>query len=114
MGGALTNLGEVYRAEGDLAKAEGLFREALGIFRKLGRKDNEYATMNNLGGVLYQRGDFRGARKSLKTYWKFGRQPLTKLEWRLLDQLADVLRIQANWIHPLAFTTGADNVQGGR
>ena len=40
LGGALTNLGEVYRAEGDLAKAEGLYREALEIFRKLGRVES--------------------------------------------------------------------------
>ena len=58
-----TNLGEVYRAQGELAPAEDLYREALSIFRKIGHRDNEQATMNDLGEVLYQLGDFRGAKK---------------------------------------------------
>jgi len=49
LGGTLTNLGEVYRAEGDLAKAESLHREAQDTFRKIGHNENDYATMNDLG-----------------------------------------------------------------
>jgi tetratricopeptide (TPR) repeat protein len=65
------------------------------IFRNLGRKDNEYAAMNNLGGVLYQQGDFRGARKFFEQLLDVREAASDTIGVALArTNLADVLRVQ--------------------
>jgi tetratricopeptide (TPR) repeat protein len=97
LGSSLTNLGEVYRAKGDLTPAEDLYREALEIFRKTSHKENEYSTLNNLGGLLYEQGDFRGARKIFENLLQLRQASGDKSGIGFAKtNLADALRVQGD------------------
>jgi hypothetical protein len=65
------------------------------VVEETGRKDNEYVTMNNLGGVLYQTGDFRGARKLFEDLLALRKAAADRNGVAFAKtNLADVLRVQ--------------------
>jgi len=60
--GALSNLGNLARVEGDYAAARLLQEEGLAYFRKLGVRRGVAAWLANLAAVDYDQGDHRSAR----------------------------------------------------
>ena len=65
MAGALSNFAEFVTREGEYALARSLLEEALSIFRELGNASGVGWSLNHLGDVAFDEGDFRGGLSSL-------------------------------------------------
>jgi tetratricopeptide (TPR) repeat protein/class 3 adenylate cyclase len=97
-GGALNNLGIVYRAQGRWAQAEACYRQSLAIYREFGNHIGEGQTINNLGMVYHDQGRWDEAegcyQQSLEINRKFGDRVS---EGVILNNLGIVYLQQNQW-----------------
>jgi tetratricopeptide (TPR) repeat protein len=70
---ALTGLGQVAAAQGDLERAETLLEEAMVLYGEVSEKHNQAASLTVLGRVLAERGKVEGAARLLRQAFDMSR-----------------------------------------
>jgi DNA-binding winged helix-turn-helix (wHTH) protein/tetratricopeptide (TPR) repeat protein len=94
---ALTNLGIVYEAQGDLVSAEKLYRQALPIYRLIDDKRNQARVIGNIANARENQGDLRGAAQLYKETLQLAREAAdTGIAALAVDNLADVYELQGD------------------
>jgi tetratricopeptide (TPR) repeat protein len=88
---ALSNLGNLYLAQGELDKAEEMYRKALEIDKRLGLQEGMAIDYGNLGEIEKDRGNIATARedynKALDFYRKIGMPHMVSKVQGWLDKL---------------------------
>ena len=94
---ALTNLGIVYEAQGDLVIAEKLYRQALPIYRLIDDKRNQARVIGNIANARENQGDLRAAAQLYKETLQLAREAAdTGIEALAVDNLAAVYESQGD------------------
>jgi eukaryotic-like serine/threonine-protein kinase len=94
---ALTNLGVVYEAQGDLVIAEKLYRQALPIYRLIDDKRNQARVIGNIANARENQGDLRGAAQLYKETLQLAREAAdTGIAAIAVDNLAAVYESQGD------------------